>query len=54
VSRVRVNASSINFRINAGVVVPRNYSMLSISAYPALYEIYPDIAMTASSSSMTR
>jgi putative peptidoglycan binding protein len=42
VSRVRVNANSINFRINAGVVVPRNYAVLSISAYPALYDIYPD------------
>jgi peptidoglycan hydrolase-like protein with peptidoglycan-binding domain len=42
VSRVRVNANSINFGINAGVVVPRNYSVLSISAYPALYDIYPD------------
>ncbi len=38
----RVNAASINFRINTGVVVPRNISVVSVAAYPALIDIYPD------------
>jgi hypothetical protein len=42
VERVRVNDNSINFRVNAGVVVPRNISVVSVSAYPALIDIYPD------------
>jgi hypothetical protein len=39
---VRVNENSINFRVNAGVVVPRNISVVSISDYPALIDVYPD------------
>jgi hypothetical protein len=42
VERVRVNDNSIDFRVNTGVVVPRNISVLSVSAYPALIDIYPD------------
>ncbi|MGY3080575.1 hypothetical protein ACVWZZ_006983 [Bradyrhizobium sp. LM6.10] len=42
VERVRVNENSINFRVNAGVVVPRNISVVSISDYPALIDVYPD------------
>jgi hypothetical protein len=42
VERVRINDNSINFRVNAGVVVPRNISVVSVSAYPALIDIYPD------------
>jgi peptidoglycan hydrolase-like protein with peptidoglycan-binding domain len=38
----RVNASSINFRVNTGVVVPRTISVVSVAAYPALIDIYPD------------
>jgi len=42
VERVRVNNNSINFQVNAGVVVPRNISVVSVSDYPALIDIYPD------------
>ncbi|MGY3281769.1 peptidoglycan-binding protein [Bradyrhizobium sp. S3.7.6] len=42
VERVRVNENSINFRVNAGVVVPRNISVVSVSDYPALIDVYPD------------
>ncbi|MHC2822510.1 hypothetical protein ACVMBY_006070 [Bradyrhizobium huanghuaihaiense] len=42
VDRVRVNTNAINFRINAGVVVPRNISVVSVAAYPALIDVYPD------------
>ncbi|WP_265441493.1 peptidoglycan-binding protein [Bradyrhizobium sp. SEMIA] len=42
VDRVRVNTNSLNFRVNAGVVVPRNISVVSVSAYPALIDVYPD------------
>jgi len=42
VERVRVDNNSINFRVNAGVIVPRNISVVSVSAYPALIDIYPD------------
>ncbi|RZM88535.1 hypothetical protein CWO91_42415, partial [Bradyrhizobium genosp. SA-3] len=41
VDRVRVNFNSINFRINAGVVVPRNISVVAISTFPVLIDIYP-------------
>ncbi|MDA9408112.1 peptidoglycan-binding protein [Bradyrhizobium sp. CCBAU 45384] len=42
VERVRVNDNAIHFRVDAGVVVPRNISVVSVSAYPALIDIYPD------------
>jgi hypothetical protein len=42
VERVRVNDNAINFRVDAGVVVPRNISVISVSDYPALIDIYPD------------
>ncbi|MCK1744290.1 DUF1236 domain-containing protein [Bradyrhizobium sp. 139] len=38
----RVNASSINFQINTGVVVPRNINVVSVSAFPALIGLFPD------------
>ena len=38
----RVNANSINFRINTGIVVPRNISVVSVSAFPVLIDLYPD------------
>ncbi|MGL3110066.1 peptidoglycan-binding protein [Bradyrhizobium sp. BR 1432] len=41
VDRVRVNFNSINFRINTGVVVPRNISVVAISTFPVLIDIYP-------------
>ena len=37
----RVNASSINFRINTGVVVPRHISVVSIATYPVLIDLFP-------------
>jgi hypothetical protein len=37
----RVDAGSINFRINTGVVVPRNISVVSVSAFPALIDLFP-------------
>ncbi|WP_247436522.1 peptidoglycan-binding protein [Bradyrhizobium sp. 139] len=37
----RVDASSINFRINTGVVVPRNISVVSVSAFPVLIDVFP-------------
>lgn len=42
VERVRVNDNAINFRVNAGVVVPRNISVVSVSDYPALIDVYQD------------
>jgi hypothetical protein len=42
VERVRVNDNAINFRVDAGVVVPRNISVISVAAFPALIDIYPD------------
>ncbi|WP_334425459.1 peptidoglycan-binding domain-containing protein [Bradyrhizobium sp. AZCC 1620] len=38
----RVNASSINFRINTGVVVPRHVSFVSVTAFPVLIDTFPD------------
>jgi Putative peptidoglycan binding domain len=37
----RVSASSINFRVNTGVVVPRHISVVSVSAFPVLIDLYP-------------
>src|SRR5205807_10511159 len=37
----RVNASSINFQVNTGVVVPRNISVVSVSAFPVLIDVFP-------------
>ncbi|MET3907969.1 hypothetical protein ABID59_002310 [Bradyrhizobium sp. S3.3.6] len=42
IERVRVNNNAINFRVDAGVVVPRNISVVSVSAFPVLIDIYPD------------
>ena len=42
VDRVRVKTNSINFRVNTGVVVPRNISVVSVADYPALIDVYPD------------
>jgi len=42
VERVRVNQNAINFRVDSGVVVPRNISVVSVSAFPALIDVYPD------------
>jgi len=38
----RVNVNSINFAINAGVVVPRHVNVVAVSAFPALIDIVPD------------
>ncbi|UWU77869.1 peptidoglycan-binding protein [Bradyrhizobium huanghuaihaiense] len=38
----RVNANSINFQVNTGVVVPRNINVVSVSAFPALINVFPD------------
>src|SRR5205807_3027461 len=38
----RVNASSINFQVNTGVVVPRNINIVSVAAFPALIDVFPD------------
>ncbi|KGJ70758.1 hypothetical protein BJA5080_06599 [Bradyrhizobium diazoefficiens SEMIA 5080] len=37
----RVNASSINFQVNTGVVVPRSINVVSVSAFPALIDVFP-------------
>jgi len=38
----RVNVNSINFAINAGVVVPSHVNVVAVSAFPALIDIVPD------------
>ncbi|MGY3548851.1 hypothetical protein ACVWZ4_004234 [Bradyrhizobium sp. USDA 4472] len=42
VERVRVNDNAINFRVDAGAVVPRDISVISVADYPALIDVYPD------------
>jgi peptidoglycan hydrolase-like protein with peptidoglycan-binding domain len=37
----RVNVNSINFQVNTGVVVPSNFSVVSVSTYPALIDTFP-------------
>lgn len=37
----RVNASSIDFQINTGVVVPRHINVVSVSAFPVLIDVFP-------------
>jgi hypothetical protein len=37
----RVNASSINFQVNTGAVVPRNFNVVAVSAFPALIDVFP-------------
>ena len=37
----RVNVNSVNFRINTGVVVPRNISFVSVAAFPVLIDVFP-------------
>jgi len=37
----RVNVNSINFAVNPGVVVPRNVNVVSVSAFPALIDVFP-------------
>lgn len=39
----RVNANWINFQMNRGVVVPRNINVVSVSAFPALIDVFPDL-----------
>src|SRR5712672_2785361 len=38
----RVNVNSINFAINAGVVVPSHVNVVAVSAFPVLIDIVPD------------
>jgi hypothetical protein len=37
----RVNANSINFQVHAGVAVPSSVSVVSVSSYPALIDVFP-------------
>jgi hypothetical protein len=37
----RVNVNSINFQVHAGVAVPSNVSVVSVSRYPALIDVFP-------------
>jgi len=37
----RVNVNSINFAVNTGVVVPSHVRIASISAFPALIDVFP-------------
>lgn len=37
----RVNDNSINFRVDTGVVVPRRVSVVSVSTFPVLVDMYP-------------
>jgi len=37
----RVNANSINFHVHAGVALPSSISVVSVSTYPALIDIFP-------------
>jgi hypothetical protein len=37
----RVNESSINFQVHTGVAVPSSISAVSVSAYPALIDMFP-------------
>lgn len=37
----RVNADSINFQVHAGVAVPRSVSVVSVSTYPTLIDLFP-------------
>jgi hypothetical protein len=38
----RVNVNSIDFAINAGVVVPSHVNVVAVSAFPALIDVIPD------------
>jgi hypothetical protein len=37
----RVNVNSINFQVHTGVAVPSNVSIVSVSRYPALIDVFP-------------
>src|SRR3954468_1338216 len=37
----RINANSINFQVHAGVALPSNISVVSVSTYPALIDVFP-------------
>lgn len=37
----RVNANSINFQVRSGIAVPSNVTVASVSAYPALIDVFP-------------
>jgi peptidoglycan hydrolase-like protein with peptidoglycan-binding domain len=37
----RVNANSINFQVHAGVALPSSISVVSVSTYPALIDVFP-------------
>src|SRR5882672_10271022 len=37
----RVNVNSINFQVHAGVAVPSNISVVSVSTFPALIDTFP-------------
>ncbi|WGD54125.1 peptidoglycan-binding protein [Bradyrhizobium sp. CB1650] len=37
----RVNANSIDFQINTGVVVPTHINVVSVSAFPVLIDVFP-------------
>src|SRR4029079_4378714 len=37
----RVNVNSINFQVHAGVVLPSSFSVVSVSTFPALIDMFP-------------
>jgi hypothetical protein len=37
----RINANAVNFQVHAGVAVPSSVSVVSVSAYPALIDVFP-------------
>src|SRR5207302_7666776 len=37
----RVNVNSVNFAVNPGVVIPSHVNVVSVSAFPALIDVFP-------------